>query len=159
MSTLIAYATKYGCTEKCASMLAKKLTGKVDLLNLKEGKSLDLSHYDKVIIGGSVYIGKIQKEAAEFCTKNLDELKNKKIGLFICGMQEKDAIDTELNASFPEELLSIASAKGYFGGEFIFKKLNFFERLVVKKISKIDKDISNILTENIDNFAKLMNNA
>lgn len=35
MNTLIVYATKYGCTEKCTSLLSKKLTGKVELCNLK----------------------------------------------------------------------------------------------------------------------------
>jgi hypothetical protein len=42
MNTLIVYATKYGCTEKCAVILSEKLTGKVDLCNLKGVKDVDL---------------------------------------------------------------------------------------------------------------------
>jgi len=59
MNILIAYATKYGCTEKCAAVLSEKLTGKVDLCNLKGGRASDLTQYEKVIIGGSIYMGKI----------------------------------------------------------------------------------------------------
>jgi len=159
MNTLIVYGTKYGCTEKCASILSKKLTGTVDLYNLKEATSIDISKYGKIIIGGSIYIGKIQKEVSEFCTKNLDKLKEKKIGLFICGMQSGDVLETELNNSYPQELLKGALVKEHFGGEFIMKKMNFIEKVIVKKVSKVDKDTSNILEENINKFAQLINEA
>lgn len=159
MSMLIVYATKYGCTEKCVELLSKKLEGKADICNLKSDKIPDLSQYDKVIAGGSVYIGKIRKEVNEFCSKNLGALKNKKIGLFICGMAEGDALTTEINNSFPQELISSASAKECFGGEFIFKKMNFMERAIIKKISKSDKDTSKILEGNIESFAEAMNKA
>lgn len=158
MKTLIVYATKHGCTEACADRLSKKLSGNVDLCNLKEGKLPDLSQYDKIIIGGPVYIGKISKEVNEFCAGNLEVLKNKKVGLFICGMSEDTAMD-EIKASFPAELLEGAAAREYFGGEFIFSRMNFFERVIVRKIAKVDKDVSKILVQNIDNFAKAMDEA
>ena len=158
MKTLIAYATKHGTTEKCAKMLSQKLTGKIDLCNLKDVKVVELSQYDKVIIGGSVYIGKIQKEVSDFSLKNLNVLKEKKIGLFVCGMNENN-IEIQLNDAFPKELLSGTVGKEFFGGEFIFKNMNFLERFIVKKVSKTDKDTSNILEENINRFAQLMNNA
>jgi|Deesub1362A_J573_1020465.scaffolds.fasta_scaffold06256_5 menaquinone-dependent protoporphyrinogen oxidase len=158
MNTLIVYATNYGCTEKCATILSEKLTGKVDLCNLKVVNAVDLSKYDKVIIGGSIYMSKIQKEVREFCSKNLNVLKDKKIGLFICCMRDGNIAETQLNKSFPQELLANAVAGEYFGGEFIFRKMNFLDKLIVKKVTKIDKDMSNILEENINRFAQLMNN-
>lgn len=157
MSTLIVYASKYGCTEKCVKLMSKKLNDKVDLINLKNIKDIDLLKYDKVIIGGSIYIGRIQKEVTEFCSKNLDKLKEKRIGLFICGMQDEDIIKTELNQNFPSELLEIAEAKGHFGGEFIFDKMNFMEKLIVKKVSKVTSNKSNILEDNIHKFAQEIN--
>jgi len=157
MNTLIVYGTKYGCTEKCASILSKKLKGTVDLHNLKDGNPINISQYDNVIIGGSIYIGKIQKEVSAFCINNLDKLKEKRVGLFICGMQSGDVLETELNSSYPKELLKSAIAKEYFGGEFIMKKMNFIEKVIIKKVSKIDKDTSNILETNINKFAQLIN--
>lgn len=167
MDTLIVYATRHGGAEKCAKILSEKLSGNVDLWNLKEGKALDLKEYDKVIIGGSIYAGKIQKEVNEFCAKNLDVLKQKKIGLYVCGMLQEKA-EIEVNASFPPDLLTHAKAKEFFGGEFVFAKMNRFERFIVKTVSKMDKsqpvlemnkDISTISEEAIDRFANAMNHA
>ena len=157
MNTLIAYGTKYGCTEKCAKALAEKIRGEVDLCNLKTQEVKELSKYDNVIIGGSIYIGKIQRQVEEFSSKNLNLLKEKRVGLFICGMREEELAETELNDSFPQELLDKAIAKEFFGGEFVFSRMNFLERFIVKKIAKINSDTSNILEENINRFAELIN--
>ncbi len=157
MNTLVVYASKYGCTEKCAKMVAKALKDNVDLISLKNVKDIEVSKYDRIIIGGSIYIGKIQKEVTEFCSRHLDILKNKSIGLFICGMQDNDAIEAEINTNFPRELLEIAKAKEHLGGEFIFDKMNFFEKTIVKKISKVTSNKSNISEDNIHKFAKAMN--
>ncbi len=157
MKTLIAFSSKHGCTEKCADFLAKELKDKPDIINLKKCKDIDLSLYHKVIIGGSIYIGKIQKEVSEFCSKNLDVLKEKEIGLFICGMQEGDSINTEINENFPKELIEIANVIKHFGGEFDFTKMSFFEKLIVKLITKTSSNKSNILNNNINSFAKTMN--
>lgn len=159
MNTLIVYSTKYGCTEKCAKMLLDRLNGKIELHNLKESKDTNVTEYDKVIIGGSIYMGKIQKEVSEFCSKNLDMLKEKKIGLFTCGIRDGNIADTQLNDSFPQEILSNAIAKETFGGEFIFNKMKFMDKFIAKKVAKADKDLSTISEESINKFAQLMNKA
>lgn len=156
MHTLLVYASKYGCTEKCAKLVSEKLHDNVDMVNLKNEKDIDLSKYDKVIIGGSIYIGRILKEITEFCSKYLNILKDKKIGIFICGMQ-KDAIETEINQNFPPEILEIVHVKESFGGEFIFEKMNFWEKTIVKIIAKTNSDISEIQEDNIDKFTNIMN--
>lgn len=157
MNTLIAYAGKYGCTEKCAEILSKKLDGEVVIINLKKAKDIDVSKYERVIIGGSVYIGKIQKEVREFCSRNLDRLKGKTVGLFICGMQEGEAATAELEQNFDPELTKIAVSRECFGGEFILDKMNFLERFIVKKISGVTSNKFNILEGNIHKFAEAMN--
>lgn len=166
MNTLIAYGTKYGCTDKVANILSQRLSGKVELCNLKSARSVDLSKYDRVIIGGSIYIGKVEKEVTEFCSRNLAQLKKKKVGLFICGLRTGKFAETELNDSFPQELVSKAAARECFGGELIFKKLNFIEKLITKMVSKADKsfpaldannNVSTVSEERINRFARLMN--
>lgn len=159
MGTLIAYASKYGCTERCAEKLAQSLGEKVDLYNLKSGKFLDISQYNKVIIGSSVYVGKVHKEATDFCARNLVELGNKKVGLFICGSQEGEALKQELDAAFPQELQSKAAVIECFGGEYTFSKMNFMEKTIVKMIAKTNKDTSNIKDDKIYSFAQIMKNA
>ncbi|MBL4934094.1 flavodoxin domain-containing protein [Clostridium paridis] len=159
MKTLIAYATKHGFTEKCVGILEQSLEGEVQKLDLTKEAETDLSKYDKIIIGGSVYMGQILKEVKTFCTKNLDILKDKRVALFICGMRDGAEAEQEINMAYPKELLETTITKGFFGGEFIFSKLNFLERFIVKKVTKSDKDSSTLSKENIDKFAKNINKA
>lgn len=159
MKTIIAYASKYGCTKECAEKLASKLQGEIELLDLKSGKAPDLSVYESVIIGSSVYIGTTQKEAREFCSGNLEILKNKKLGLFICGSQTGAALEQEFNAAYPGELMKGAIVKDCFGGVFNFSKMSFMDKTIVKVIAKTNKDTSTLNDEKIEAFARQMNRA
>ena len=156
MKTIIVYGTKHGSAEKCSKLLKDKLQGEVVTVNIKKGNVPDITTFDNVIIGGSIYMGQIRKEVKKFCAENLNVLKSKRVGLFICGMGDKEDI-TQLNKSFPEELLTKAIAKEHFGGEIIFKNMNFFEGFIMKKVNKSDKDVSKISEENINKFADLIN--
>lgn len=158
MKTLIVYGTKYGCAQKCAMELSRELNDEIKIVNLKDKINIDLSNYDRVIVGGSVYIGRIQKEVTDFINGNLEELLKKEIGLFICGMQEGEMIQKEINENFPAELINKAKTVKNFGGEFIFNKMNFMEKVIVKKVSKITSDKSDILHGNIKKFAMDLNN-
>lgn len=157
MSTLIAYATKYGFTRTCAEILAKRLDEKADICDLSSSHP-DPAPYDKVIVGGSIYAFKIRKPAARFCTENLNTLKGKKLGLFICGMAEGDDARKQLESVFPKELLSVAIAKESFGGGYDFSKMTFLEKLIMKKITGSDKSQSRIKEDNITRFAEQMKN-
>ncbi|MBD5638643.1 flavodoxin domain-containing protein [Clostridium botulinum] len=156
MKTLIVYGTKHGTTEKCSKFLKDKLSGEVVIINIKRGNMPDIIVFNNIIIGGSIYMGQIQKEVKNFCIENINVLKEKRVGIFICGFNEKD-VEPQLNNAFPKELLTNAVAKECFGGEFIFKNMNFFERFIVKKVAKTHKDISKISEENINKFAQLIN--
>lgn len=171
MSTLVIYATKHGAAEKCASMLSKKLAGRVVLHNLKSGVRADLPEYERIIIGGSIYAGRIQKEVTDFCVQNEKLLKGKKVGVYICCIFKNNA-EIQLSNAFPKSILDNAAAKGSFGGEMRFSDMSFGEKLLTKMVSKtitisnpelasIDtkKDFSAICTAEIDKFAEAMNNA
>jgi len=157
MKTLIVYATKHDFTKECVTKLSKKLDGDFDMLNLKENKISAFEQYDSVIIGGPIYAGQIIKEVKEFCEKNLNQLSDKRIGLFVCGMSDKDKMNLFLEQSFPEKLRNNALAKGDFGGSFVFKSMNFFERLIIKHMCKTNEDVLNLKENNIDEFAAKMN--
>ena len=156
MKTLIAYASTHGCTEKCASTLKAQLKGDVELVNLRKIKNPDLLAYDTVIIGGSIHAGRMQGAVKRFCGKQNDNLKTKKLGLFLCCMEEGDNAWKEFNEGYPQELIDHATAKGLFGGEFDFEKMNAIEKVIIKKIGKIDKSVSKIFDANIKVFAEQM---
>lgn len=168
MKTLIAYTTKYGATAKCVEMLERKLKGAVDVVDLQKSKALDLTQYDKIIIGGSIYAGSIQKQVTDFCNQNLALLQTKKIALFISCMSEP-AAPAQIQKSFPQELLDIAVFKGSLGGEFNFSKMNFIEKMIIKVALQsllkdkpgatftTKKDISDISKDKIEELALAMN--
>ncbi|MBU3093328.1 flavodoxin domain-containing protein [Clostridium sp. CM028] len=158
MKTVIIYASKHGCTEKCSNILKGKLHGEVKIVDIKKESMPEMILFDNIIIGGSIYMGRIQKEVNSFCLKNISALKKKKLGFFICCMSENEMAEKQIHTSFPEELLTDAIATQYFGGEFIFKKMNVLERFIIKKISKTNKDTSTLSKENINKFAQVINN-
>ncbi len=133
MATLIAYATKHGCTEKCAKELQKQL-GKAELWNLKNGEP-DLSKYDTVILGASVYAGMPRKPIKSFAQKHGAELAKKKLGLFLCCMADGEQEKKQMAAAYSEELRSAARAQGVLGGGFILSDMGGFEKFVVEKVS------------------------
>ena len=149
---LILYGSKHGCTEKCAYLLRDHL-GKADTVDLGQAPSVNLESYDTILIGSSVYAGRINKSVARFCTTNLTMLQNKQIGLFICcGLPDK-AIE-QLKAGFPKELVQAARAKGYFGYQLDMAKLSFFERMLVRVLGK-RQDERDIRHAAIKDFAQI----
>lgn len=149
----IVYASRHGTTEKVACLLAEKLKNEVKLISLKEDKDPDINPYDLVILGTSVYAGNPLKTITKFCEENKTILLQKNIGLFVCGMEpnpEKQAVETE-NA-YPEYLREHAYATEFLGGEFIFEKLNIFEKLIIKKVSKVTSSVSAIHNDAIEKF-------
>jgi menaquinone-dependent protoporphyrinogen oxidase len=144
MKTAIIYATSHGSTEKVAKQIQSELgEANTQLFNLKASKSIDLSPFEQVIIGGSIHAGQVQGKVKKFCKQNMVELLQKRIALYMCGMNEP-GFDSEFSNAFPELLRKHAYAKAIVGGEFLFDKMNFFEKLIVKKVSGINQSVSKI---------------
>ena len=157
MSTLIAYATTHGCTEKAAQMLEKLLNDEVSLVNLKKRFRSDLSSFDTIIIGGSIHAGQIQGKVKRFYQKHLDTLKQKRLGLFLCCMEEGETAQKQFDEAFPAELRDHAAVTGLFGGAFDFDKMNFLYKSIVKKAAGISESVSKIKEDNIHQFAAELN--
>ena len=136
MKIAIVYATKYGCTKKCAEILKSYLHGEVSIHSAKADK-INLSQYDAVFIGGSVYMGKIQKEITHFCKRNLKQLLHKRIGLFACCYTPKDT-EGFFETLYPIELINHAFYVTSVGGEMNYEKMNFLYRKMFQSLKKID---------------------
>jgi menaquinone-dependent protoporphyrinogen oxidase len=157
MKIAIIYASKYGTTEKVAGSIADKLkeTNEVELFSLKNNPKPDISAFEMVIIGSSVYAGQASKKMKTFCKEHESLLLQKKIGLFVCGMHpDKEEQEKELKNAFPEVLLKKSEATSFLGGEYLFEQMNFFERMIIKKIAKTTDNVQQIDWEKIDEFAK-----
>lgn len=154
MKTVILYKTLHGCTAKCAGLLKDQLTGEVEIVELENAKKVDLNNFDAVIIGGSIHAGRIQKKVKQFCTDHADFLKGKKLGLYICCMEEGEKAVAQFDQAFAEDLRNHAAATGFFGGEFNFERMNFIQKALIKKIAHVEKSISKIRQESITEFAE-----
>jgi menaquinone-dependent protoporphyrinogen oxidase len=148
MKTAIIFATNHGTTEKVAQQI-EKLLGNAQLFNLKQSKNIDLAQFDQVVIGGSVHAGTVQGSVKDFCKKNMVTLLQKRVALFLCGMNEPE-FEAEFNNAFPELLRKHAHSCKVVGGEFVFEKMNFIERLIVKKVSGISQSVSKIDSEKVE---------
>jgi menaquinone-dependent protoporphyrinogen oxidase len=159
MKTAIIYASKHGTTEKVAQKIAEKLktADSVEVYNLKTDKQIDIQLFDMAVLGASVYAGKPMREMREYCERNSGTLLGKRLGLFVCGMeQDADKQQQEVANAFPQVLRDKALAIQFLGGEFLFDRMNFFERVVIKKIAKIDHDVSAIKEAEIEAFVEIL---
>lgn len=155
MKSVIVFATKYGSAEECALILKGKMKGDVTVSNCLNVSNL--SAYDNVIIGSSLYAGKMRPEMKSFCTDNLSKLKQKNIGIYICGFQKDPNDLTQIENVFPKELTGIAKSKEYFGGAINFEKMGFFEKIIMKNLTKLKESTKYVKDENIMRMAKVFN--
>lgn len=130
MRILVLYATKYGATEQIAKLLAEELGTNTDLWNIKKDGKPDLTLYDTVILGGSIYMGRIQRAIRSFGAKQKKILLQKRLGLFIsCATPPETS--GYLERFFSEELCAHAVAEEILGGLFQYEKMSsFFQKII-----------------------------
>ena len=154
MKTLILYAAKHGAAAEIVKRIAEKIDGAV-VHDLKQSGIPDLSGFDSVIVGSSVYAGMFRKEAKAFLSQNSEVLRQKKLGLFISGMssgeQQKMFAD-----NVPKDLLESAKATVLPGGIFDPKKAGFVARLIMKAVTKQSGYVDTIDNGKIKDFAEVM---
>lgn len=133
MKVLIAYASKTGTTERAAKLLGKRF-GNVTLRDLTVG-SPNPDDYDAVILGGSIRMGMLHRDARKWLLDNWDVLKTKKFGCFICHGFVEQAPQL-IQQNFTQELLDTAVCVDSFGGEMDEKKLKGMDRIIARLVMR-----------------------
>lgn len=149
----IFYASKYGFTKKIVGIIQEKCnepSKSIDLSKTTEDVLVHLQSVDKVIVGGSIYMGKIQESVTQFLEHYKEQLQTKNVALFISGLQDEDTIQIELNQNFPLVVLEHAEAIVYVGGGVDFEKMSWMDKMISKKVMKIDQSIEKIQHDSID---------
>ena len=135
MNTLILFATQYGYTAECAEKLKQAISGDVTLNDIGKERAPELGGFDTVIVGGSIYMGRVQAKVSEFCAAHEGELLQKKIGLFLCcGLPQN--LNESLAASFSTQLRAHAKAVGCFGGELRTSRMKPMHKLIANMMQK-----------------------
>ncbi|NOY50434.1 MAG: flavodoxin [Chlorobi bacterium] len=159
MKTVIIYISKHGTTEKVARLIADKLDpGKTELINLGKDKVVGIDAFDRIIIGGSIHMATVHKKTKKFCEANNSTLLKKTLGLFLCCMETGEKSIEQFEDAFPEDLRRHASSTLLPGYEYNLDKMNFFERILVRKISGSKESISKIDHDKIERFVNELGN-
>jgi menaquinone-dependent protoporphyrinogen oxidase len=141
MRTLIVYGTRYGATASTSEEVARVLLGEgfdVKVVNGKEEKIKDISHFDLIIVGSGMQFGRWTGEAEDFLKTFQKELAQKKVAIFISTMKtvtEREGKTEELAKTRKMELEDKVAkynlqpiSLGFFGGVLNFNKMNIITR-------------------------------
>jgi len=156
MRTLIVYTSKYGFTENVAKILGDHIEGDVAIHKCDKDYSVDLTKFENVIVGSSLYVGKPNNAVLDFCEKYQRLLMSKRLGFFVTGTTGKEAVEA-LRLNFPEDMVKKSEAIGCFGYALNFEKMRFFDRLVTRIVLKKDQSEVEIDSEAIEMFAQKFN--
>jgi menaquinone-dependent protoporphyrinogen oxidase len=153
VKVLFAYRTKYGCTETCARLIADRLDGQAALVDLAHTRNPDLSSAEVVVIAGSIYGGRIQRDIGAFCERHRELLLGKEVALFICCLFRDEQAEAQLAASFPQWLTAHAFARSWLGGELRLERLTPVDRILVRSVPGAGTNVSLLRRDAIEEMA------
>jgi menaquinone-dependent protoporphyrinogen oxidase len=86
MTLLAAYASKHGSTREVAEAVAKKLAEAGREVEIRRAGDVEnLTPYDGVVLGGSLYFGRWHEGAARFLAKHRRRLSELPLAVFALG--------------------------------------------------------------------------
>ena len=145
-NVLIVYSSTDGHTKIICQRITNFLNedNLVKLLPIEEAKNIDLSNFEKIIIGASIRYGKHSKELYKFVNLNKNILKQKKSAFFsvnvVARKPEKNTAETN---PYINKFLKISNWKPniirVFAGKVDYPSYNFFDKYVIKFIMFITK--------------------
>jgi menaquinone-dependent protoporphyrinogen oxidase len=153
LKTLIAYRTKYGTAAACARILLEKIGGDTVLADLADARDVNVREYDVVLVGGSIYAGKVQRTVVSFCERNRPALLRRRVGVFLCCLYQGEDALMQLQSAFPDWLLAHAFARVLPGGEIHYDRLTLLDRLLVRGLPHPPGDLSRMNPAALDELA------
>lgn len=138
MKGVVIYKGKYGATRQYAQWVGEELNFPV--LKTSEAEQQQIKDADLVILGTSVYIGKLQ--VAKWLKENLTILANKKLFLFLVAgtpPDQKQKLDAYIQGGVPEEIRGRCEIV-YLPGRLTINKLSWPDRFMLKMGARLTKD-------------------
>ena len=171
IGSLIIYSSTDGHTKTICKRIIDFLKdrNKTRLVSLNEAKNLNLSEFDKIIIGASIRYGKHSKDLYKFIELNKNILNEKESIFFSVNVvARKPEKNTPDNNPYIKKFLKISKWKpkkiGVFAGKVDYPNYNFFDKYIIKLImfitsGPIDTSQSYEFTDwtKVEDFAKELN--
>ncbi|WP_261816366.1 menaquinone-dependent protoporphyrinogen IX dehydrogenase [Vibrio gallicus] len=139
---VLLYSSREGQTKKILAHIEQELEGyQCDTLDLHQVDGLDLSKYQKVVIGASIRYGKLNKALYTFIDQHLDELRASKTFFFCVNLtarKEDQGKDTPEGSAYIKTFLSKSPWQpeviGVFAGALLYPRYNLFDRFMIRLI-------------------------
>ena len=131
MTLLVAYASKHGSTQEVAEAVAEQLRAGGREVDLRRAADVDdLTPYDGVVLGGSLYVGRWHEDARRFLSTYREELSALPLAVFALGpktAEQKDLADarTQLDKALSKTPELEPRSVAVFGGVIDPSKLRF----------------------------------
>ena len=171
IGSLIIYSSTDGHTKTiCKRMIDFLKDGnKAKIVSLNDAKNLNLSKFDRIIIGASIRYGKHSKELYKFIELNKNILDEKESVFFsvnvVARKPEKNTPDSN---PYIKKFLKISKWKpkklGVFAGKVDYPNYNFLDKYIIKLImfitsGPVDTSHSYEFTDwsKVEDFAKEIN--
>ena len=171
-SFLIIYSSTDGHTKIICERITNFLNdgNLVEILSLEDAKKINLSNFEKIIIGASIRYGKHSKELYKFINLNKNILDQKKSAFFsvnvVARKPEKNSAETN---PYINKFLKISKWKPnkirVFAGKVDYPNYSFFDKYIIKFIMFItkgptDTSQSHEFTDwsKVDDFSKELKN-
>ena len=171
IGSLIIYSSTDGHTKTICKRIIDFLKdrNKTRLVSLKEAKNLNLSEFDKIIIGASIRYGKHSEDLYKFIELNKNILDEKESIFFsvnvVARKPEKNTPDSN---PYIKKFLKISKWKpkklGVFAGKVDYPNYNFLDKYIIKLImfitsGPVDTSQSYEFTDwsKVEDFAKEIN--
>ena len=138
MKGIVIYKGKYGATHQYAGWLGSALH--LPVVKVDNIASESLINYDFLVIGDSVYIGKLRLR--DWLKRNIAAIQDKKLFLFIvCGTPsgEKEKLERIATKNIPEEIRSRCDVY-FLHGRMIKKEISWMDRMLLTMGAMLIRD-------------------
>lgn len=144
---LIVYSTTDGHTlEICRRLqqVIEQQAHSVKLVSLDDEPHVNLTPFDKVVVGASIRYGKHKPEVYEFINKNKPKLESRPNAFFsvnaVARKPDKSRPDTNPYLSkFLRQITWKPGKLAVFAGKIDYRKYSFWDRLIIRFIMWITK--------------------
>ena len=169
---LVLYSTTDGHTLTICQRLRhliEQYDHQVTLLSLNDATQLELSLFDKIVIGASIRYGKHQAQVYEFINKNIQLLDSKPSAFFtvnvVARKPDKNQPDTNpYLIKFLQQVPWQPTQLGVFAGKIDYPKYRFWDRQIIRLIMWMTKGPTDPTTvveytdwQEVENFALRVN--
>lgn len=141
---LLLHSSTDGHTIKILNYIKEKLGSEVEceLQNINLITTIDFTLYDRIMIGGSIRYGHLNKNLYAFIANNLSQLEQNKVAFFCVNLTarkvEKNTPETN---AYMQTFLSkskwIPELQAVFAGALYYPRYKWFDRVMIQLIMKI----------------------